>query len=96
MRLNHHKVTPVHDCYSNPVQNPRDANICDLNPKYNITPIPPPPPPLPTTSLPSEGGGATFTVCNDLYSWSRGQKNEQQNNVPSPKKTMHLQVIRVQ
>lgn len=43
--VKHHKVTPVYDCYSNPVQNPRDANISNLNLKYNITPIPPPSPP---------------------------------------------------
>ena len=30
--------------------------------------------------------GATYTVCSILHSWSRGQKNEQQNNAPSPKK----------
>ena len=29
--------------------------------------------------------GATCTVCNVLHGWSRGQKNEQQNNVSSPK-----------
>ena len=29
---------------------------------------------------------ATGTVCNVLYSWSRGEKNEQQNNALSPKK----------
>ena len=31
--------------------------------------------------------GVTCTVCNILHGWSRGQKNEQQNNVPSPKKS---------
>ena len=30
--------------------------------------------------------GATYTVCNVLHGWSRGQKNEQWNNVPNPKK----------
>ena len=29
--------------------------------------------------------GATCTVCNVLHGLSRGQKNEQQNNVPTPK-----------
>ena len=29
---------------------------------------------------------ATCTVCYALHGWSRGQKNEQQNNVPNPKK----------
>ena len=26
------------------------------------------------------------SICNVLHGWSRGQKNEQQNNVHSPKK----------
>ena len=30
--------------------------------------------------------GATCTICNVLRGWSRGQNNEQQNNVPSPKR----------
>ena len=30
--------------------------------------------------------GATHTACNVLHGWLRGQKNEQQNNVPNPKK----------
>ena len=30
--------------------------------------------------------GATCTVCYVLHGWSRGQKNEQQNNAPNPKK----------
>ena len=29
--------------------------------------------------------GTTCTVCNILHGWSRGQKNEQQNNASSPK-----------
>ena len=29
---------------------------------------------------------ATCTVCKVLHGWSRGQKNEQQNNTPNPKK----------
>ena len=28
---------------------------------------------------------ATCIVCIFLHGWSRGQKNEQQNNAPSPK-----------
>ena len=40
--------------------------------------------------------GATCTICNVFHGWSRGQKNEQQNNAHNPKKTMQLQVIRVQ
>ena len=32
------------------------------------------------------GGGATRTVCNVLHGWSREQNDEQQKNVPSPKK----------
>ena len=32
---------------------------------------------------------ATCTICNVLHGWSRGQKNEQQNNAPNPKKTMN-------
>ena len=31
-------------------------------------------------------GEATCTVCNVSHGWWRGQKNEQQNNVPNPKK----------
>ena len=31
--------------------------------------------------------GVTCTVCNVLNGWLRGQKNEHQNNIPSPKKT---------
>ena len=34
----------------------------------------------------SLSNGAIYTVCNVLHGWSRGQKNEQQNNVPNPKK----------
>ena len=30
--------------------------------------------------------GAIYTVCSILHSWSREQKNEQQNNAPNPKK----------
>lgn len=36
---------------------------------------------------------ATCTVRNVLNGWSREERNEQQNNVPGPKKTM--QVVRV-
>ena len=38
---------------------------------------------------------ATGTVCNVLHGWPTGQKNEQQNDLPSTKKkTIQLQVIR--
>ena len=30
--------------------------------------------------------GATCTVCKALHGWSRGQKDEQPNNAPNPKK----------
>ena len=30
--------------------------------------------------------GVTCTICNVLHDWSRGQRNEQQNNDPTPKK----------
>ena len=35
--------------------------------------------------------GATSTVCKVFHGWWSGQKNEQQNNVLSAKKTMQLQ-----
>ena len=38
---------------------------------------------LPTTSLFSVG--ATCTICNVLHDWSREQKNEQRNNIPTQK-----------
>ena len=36
---------------------------------------------------------ATCTVYNVLHGWSRGQKNEQQNNAPSPKKQCSCRLL---
>ena len=38
----------------------------------------------PPKSQPCKARGVTGTVWNVLHGWSRGQKNEQQNNVSSP------------
>ena len=38
------------------------------------------------TKIRGSGEGKTCTIDNVSHGWSRGQKNEQQNNVPSPKK----------
>ena len=36
---------------------------------------------------------ATCTVFNVLHGWSRGQKNEQQNNAPNPKKQCSCRLL---
>ena len=35
-----------------------------------------------------------ITICNVLHGWSRGQKNEQQNNAPDPKGPVKIELLK--